>query len=102
MKVGGLIAVLQTYDPNAEVMINGDSGTPDPCSLPNRIDTVFFLQDENGNQVLCTTGEEVDDLEADGYKIISKSPLLWRSRHIDRLVDLRPTTAACKSNAAVV
>jgi len=78
VKVKELIAVLQTYDPSAEVMINGDSGTPDPCSIPSRIDTVFLLQDSNGNQMFCSTWSEVDDLEKQGYdKIISRGPLLW-------------------------
>ena len=78
MKVHGLIAVLQTFDPNAEVMINGDSGTPDPSSLPNRIDTVFFLEDSNGNQTFCTV-DLLDDMKEEGYRIISKAPLLWPS-----------------------
>lgn len=80
MKVHELIGWLQMYDPNAEVMINGDSGTPDPCPLPNRIDTVFLLKDSNGNQMYCTA-DLLDDMRAEGYKVNPNhtAPLLWPS-----------------------
>tara|TARA_Y100000593_G_C4259620_1_gene311506 strand:+ start:644 stop:883 length:240 start_codon:yes stop_codon:yes gene_type:complete len=79
VKVKELIAFLQNFDPDAEVMINGDSGTPDPCSLPNHVEEIYTVENSDGEQEICIEGH-IEDMRDEGYdKIISKAPLLWPS-----------------------
>ncbi len=79
MKVKELIAFLQKCDQDAVVMINTDSGTPDPCTLPDLIAEIYTVENDKGDQDHCLEGH-LDDMRDEGYdKIVSKAPLLWPS-----------------------
>ena len=74
--VAELIEFLQDFDPNVQVLINSDSGTPDPCHLPNHIESLYTIVNGFGHQQEVNE-EFVQDYLDDGFKVVKVQPLLW-------------------------
>ena len=71
-----LMDFLSFFDPDADVLINVDSSTPDPCDLPDHMEKFYTLQDPHGNTV--EVGEDMfQDYLDEGFVIVKIRPLLW-------------------------
>ena len=76
VSVQELIDFLSEFDPSATVLINADSGTPDPCYLPDHVEKFYTIVDPRGN--VEEVGEDLlQDYLDEGFVIVKISPLLW-------------------------
>ena len=71
-----LIDFLSTFNSNDTVLINVDSGTPDPCHLPPTMEKFYTVVDPDGNEEDVGEGLIQDYLD-DGFAILKVRPLLW-------------------------
>ena len=71
-----LINFLSDFDPNDVVLINGDSGSPDPCHLPSTMEKFYTVVDPDGNEEDVGEGLIQDYLD-DGFAVVKVRPLLW-------------------------
>jgi len=74
--VQDLIDFLKDFDPNDTVLINGDSGSPDPCHLPAIMEKFYTVADPDGNEEDVGEGLIQDYLD-DGFAVVKVRPLLW-------------------------
>ncbi len=73
--VQDLIDFLSEFDPNVPVLINGDSGTPDPCYLPEHMEKLYTVA---GPGLVEEVGEDlIQDYLDEGFVIVKVSPVLW-------------------------
>ena len=73
--VQDLIEYLSEFAPNVPVLINGDSGPPDPCYLPSHMAKLYTVA---GPGLLTEVGEDlVQDYLDEGFVIVKVSPVLW-------------------------
>jgi len=71
-----LIDFLSNFNSNDTVLVNVDSGTPDPCHLPAIMEKFYTVIDSDGNEE--GIGEDLlQDYLDDGFSILKVQPLLW-------------------------
>jgi hypothetical protein len=74
--VQDLIDFLSEFDPDVPVLINGDTGTPDPCYFPEHMEKFYTVVDPRGNAE--EVGEDlIQDYLDEGFVIVKVSPVFW-------------------------
>ena len=75
MTVGKMIAFLETFDRGTVVLINGDSGSPDPIEMRSMYTEWVVAEFDDGTSEALDI-DALEDLD-EPYKLKSRQPLFW-------------------------